>query len=124
MAWMTTSLLTDAIENNAPPIASLSMTGFGVGSAMVWGGMSLEGHTNLYRSDNGAQTTIRHQDEILETIVRTCTGAVGPGFLLVSNNGSSQVDRPRGQWSTRSPESSTPSRASSVVLHKPCRTGC
>lgn len=92
LAWMATSLLTvwcstktekglgGAMENNTLPAASLRMTGFGGGSVMVWGGISLEGCTNLFRSDNGTQATIRHHGKIPEPIVRTCTGAVGPGF--------------------------------------------
>lgn len=37
----------DAMENNTLPAASLSKTGFGSGSVMVWGGISLEGRTDL-----------------------------------------------------------------------------
>jgi len=37
---------------------------FGGGSVMVWGGISMEGRTNLYRLDNGTLTVIRYQDEI------------------------------------------------------------
>ncbi|KAI4895705.1 hypothetical protein NFI96_019616, partial [Prochilodus magdalenae] len=59
---------------------------FGGGSVMVWGGISLEGRTDLYRLDNGTLTTIRYQDEILGPVVRPYTGAVGPGFLLVHDN--------------------------------------
>ncbi|KAI4886070.1 hypothetical protein NFI96_023020 [Prochilodus magdalenae] len=35
---------------------------FGGGSVMVWGGISLEGRTDLYRLDNGTLTAIRYQD--------------------------------------------------------------
>ncbi|KAI4877092.1 hypothetical protein NFI96_006680 [Prochilodus magdalenae] len=59
---------------------------FGGGSVMVWGGISLEGRTDLYRLDNGTLTAIRYQDEILRPVVRPYAGAVGPGFLLVHNN--------------------------------------
>ncbi|KAI4884203.1 hypothetical protein NFI96_002688 [Prochilodus magdalenae] len=59
---------------------------FGGGSVMVWGGISLEGCTDLYRPDNGTLTAIRHRDEILGPVVRPYTGAVGPGFLLVHIN--------------------------------------
>ncbi|KAI4874581.1 hypothetical protein NFI96_006056 [Prochilodus magdalenae] len=38
---------------------------FGCGSVMVWGGISLEGRTDLYRLDNGTLTAIRYQDQIL-----------------------------------------------------------
>ncbi|KAI4895582.1 hypothetical protein NFI96_015674 [Prochilodus magdalenae] len=59
---------------------------FGGGSVMVWGGIFLEGRTDLYRLDNGTLTAIRYQDEILGPVVRPYAGAVGPGFLLVHNN--------------------------------------
>ncbi|KAI4897064.1 hypothetical protein NFI96_011413, partial [Prochilodus magdalenae] len=66
---------------------------FGGGSVMVWGGISLEGRTDLYRLDNGTLTAIRHQDEILGPVVRPYAGAVGPGFLLVHNNARPHVAR-------------------------------
>ena len=52
----------------------------GGGSVIVWGGISLEGRTNLHVLANG------NLDEILRPIVRTYAGVVGPGFLLVQNN--------------------------------------
>ncbi|KAI4888054.1 hypothetical protein NFI96_003401 [Prochilodus magdalenae] len=66
---------------------------FGGGSVMVWGGISLEGRTDLYRLDNGTLTAIRHRDEILGPVVRPYAGAVGPGFLLVHNNARPHVAR-------------------------------
>ncbi|KAI4889174.1 hypothetical protein NFI96_009756 [Prochilodus magdalenae] len=66
---------------------------FGGGSVMVWGGISLEGRTDLYRLDNGTLTAIRYQDEILGPVVRHYAGAVGPGFLVVHNNAWSNVAR-------------------------------
>ncbi|KAI4900310.1 hypothetical protein NFI96_007808 [Prochilodus magdalenae] len=66
---------------------------FGGGLVMVWGGISLEGRTDLYRLDNGTLTTIRHRDETLGPIVRPYAGAVGPGFLLVHNNARPHVAR-------------------------------
>ncbi|KAI4886029.1 hypothetical protein NFI96_024196, partial [Prochilodus magdalenae] len=59
---------------------------FGGGSVMVWGGISLEGSTDLYRLDNGTLTAIRYQDKILGPVVRPSAGAVAPGILLVHNN--------------------------------------
>lgn len=46
---------------------------FGGRSVMVWG------HTDIYRLGNS-----RHQDEVLGLIVKLYTGALGPGFLLVT----------------------------------------
>ncbi|KAI4885912.1 hypothetical protein NFI96_008932 [Prochilodus magdalenae] len=66
---------------------------FGGGSVMVWGGISLEGRTDLYRLDNGTLTAIRYQDEILGPVVRPYASAVGPGFLLVHNNARPHVAR-------------------------------
>ncbi len=59
---------------------------FDGGSVMVWGGISMEGCTDLYMQDNGTLTAIRYRDEILGPIVRPYAGAVGPGFLLVHDN--------------------------------------
>ncbi|KAI4895597.1 hypothetical protein NFI96_008461, partial [Prochilodus magdalenae] len=66
---------------------------FGGGSVMVWGGISLEGRTDLYRLDSGTLTANRYQDEILGPVVRPYAGAVGPGFLLVHNNARPHVVR-------------------------------
>ncbi|KAL0183544.1 hypothetical protein M9458_019240 [Cirrhinus mrigala] len=59
---------------------------FGSGSGMVWGGISLEGHTALHVLARGSLTAIRYQDEILRPLVRPYAGAVGPGFLLIQDN--------------------------------------
>ena len=53
---------------------------------MVWGGISMEGRTGLYRLENGSLTAIRYQDEILGPMVRPYAGAVGPGFFLMHDN--------------------------------------
>ncbi|KAK3537153.1 hypothetical protein QTP70_002658 [Hemibagrus guttatus] len=69
-----------------PVSLSPSHDQFGGGSMMVWGGISMEGRTDLYRLDNGTLTAIRYRDEILGPIVRPYAGAEGPGFLLVHDN--------------------------------------
>ncbi|KAI4899343.1 hypothetical protein NFI96_003900 [Prochilodus magdalenae] len=71
---------------------------FGGGSVMVWGGISLEGHTDLHRLDNGTLTAIRYQDEILGPVVRPYAGTVDPGFLLVHNNARPHVAIVRKQF--------------------------
>uniref|UniRef100_A0A674MKA9 Transposase Tc1-like domain-containing protein n=1 Tax=Takifugu rubripes TaxID=31033 RepID=A0A674MKA9_TAKRU len=89
--------------------------GFGGGSVMVWGGISMEGRTDLYCLGNGALTAIRYRDEILEPIVRPHAGAVGPGFLLMHDNARPHVARVCRQyledegietieWPSRSPD--------------------
>ncbi len=55
-----------------------------------WSG---EGRTELYRLDRGTLTVIRYQDEILGLIVKPVAGVVGPGFLLVHDNGRPHVAR-------------------------------
>lgn len=60
---------------------------------MVWGGISMEGRTDLYCLGNGALTAISYRDEILEPIVRPYAGAVGPGFLLMQDNARPHVAR-------------------------------
>ncbi|KAI4895386.1 hypothetical protein NFI96_005508 [Prochilodus magdalenae] len=66
---------------------------FGGGSVMVWGGIPLEGRTDLYRLDNATLTAIRHWDEILGPLVRPYAGAGGHRFLLVHNNTRPHVAR-------------------------------
>jgi len=58
----------------------------------------MEGHTDLYRLDNGTLTSIRYRDEILGPIVRPYTGAVGPGFLLVHDNAWPHVAYAGSSW--------------------------
>ena len=87
----------------------------GGSSVMVWGGISMEGRTDLCRLENGSLTAIRYQDEILEPIVRPYAGAVGPGFLLMHDNARPHVARVCRQyledegidtieWPSRSPD--------------------
>ncbi len=59
---------------------------FGSGSVMVWGGISVEGHTDLHLLANSSLTAVRYRDEILRAAVRTYADAVGPEFLLVHDN--------------------------------------
>uniref|UniRef100_A0A1A7YAS8 Transposase Tc1-like domain-containing protein n=2 Tax=Iconisemion striatum TaxID=60296 RepID=A0A1A7YAS8_9TELE len=88
---------------------------FGGGSVMVWGGISMEGRTDLYCLGNGALTAIRYPDEILEPFVRPYADAVGPGFLLMHDNARPHVARVCRQyledegietieWPSRSPD--------------------
>ncbi|KAJ8349712.1 hypothetical protein SKAU_G00248420 [Synaphobranchus kaupii] len=66
---------------------------FGCGSVMVWGGISLEGRTNIHVLANGTLTAVRYRDEIHRPTVRPYAGAVGPGFLLVQDNARPHVAR-------------------------------
>ena len=60
---------------------------------MVWGGISLEGRTDLHVLNQGTLTAVRYRDEILRPIVRPYAGAVGPRFLLVQDNARPHVAR-------------------------------
>ncbi|GFU26383.1 transposable element Tcb1 transposase [Trichonephila clavipes] len=51
---------------------------FRVGSIMVWAGISLGYHTDLYIFKRGSVTADRYQDEVLEPIVRLYAAAVDP----------------------------------------------
>ncbi|XP_067685266.1 uncharacterized protein [Haliotis asinina] len=55
---------------------------FGGGSIMVWGGISLDGSTDLYVIRNGSLNAVRYRDEILDPIVRPFAG--GNGFPINS----------------------------------------
>lgn len=59
---------------------------FGGGSVMVWGGISLDGPTDLYAIRNGSLTAVRYRDEILDPIVRPFAGAIGNDFILMDDN--------------------------------------
>lgn len=48
----------------------------------VWGDITMEGCTDLYRLSNSTLTAFRYQDEILGHTVSPHAAAVGPGFLL------------------------------------------
>ena len=49
---------------------------FGAGSLMVWGGISLEGCTDLHVQANSTLTAVRYQDEILRANVRSVQWAL------------------------------------------------
>ena len=59
---------------------------FGGASVMVWAGISIGGHTDLYFIDRGALTGVRYRDEILHPIVRPFAGAIGDDFILMDDN--------------------------------------
>lgn len=59
---------------------------FGGGSVMVWGGISVNGRTDLHVFRGGTVTAVRYIQEILEPIVRPYAGAVGDNFILMHDN--------------------------------------
>lgn len=52
-------------------------------SFMVWGGISLEGHTDLHMLAKSTLTDDGYQNEIHRAFVRPCADVVDPGFLLL-----------------------------------------
>ena len=53
---------------------------------MVWGGISIDGVTDLYVIHYGALTGVRYRDEILDVYVRPFAGAVGENFVLMDDD--------------------------------------
>ncbi|KAI3351367.1 hypothetical protein L3Q82_005907 [Scortum barcoo] len=66
---------------------------FGGGSVIVWGGISMEGRTDLYCLGNGSLTAIRYRDEILQPIVRPYAGAAANSHCIATNNAGSNTSR-------------------------------
>ena len=50
------------------------------------GGISYDGHKDLYVIRNGALNGVRYRDEILHPIVRPYAGACGLGFIVMDDN--------------------------------------
>lgn len=53
---------------------------------MVWGGISLDGSTDLHVIRNGSLNAVGYQDEILDPIVRPFAGAIGGDYILMDDN--------------------------------------
>ncbi|GFX72383.1 transposable element Tcb1 transposase [Trichonephila clavipes] len=53
---------------------------------MVWAGISLGYHTDLYNFKRSSVTTVRYQDKVLEPTVRLYAAAVGPTLVLMDDN--------------------------------------
>ncbi len=53
---------------------------------MVWGGIVLDGCTDLKVTDRDALTAVRYRYDVLQPIVRPFTGAVGKDFILMQDN--------------------------------------
>ncbi|GFX43822.1 transposable element Tcb1 transposase [Trichonephila clavipes] len=56
---------------------------FRSGNIMTWAGISLEYRTDLHIFKRGSVTDVLYRDEVLETIVRLYTAAIGPTFVLM-----------------------------------------
>ncbi|GFW88822.1 transposable element Tcb2 transposase [Trichonephila clavipes] len=56
------------------------------GEIIVWAGISLGGHTDLYVFQGGTLTGVRYRDEILDPYVHPYTVAIGNDFILMDDN--------------------------------------
>ncbi|GFX23904.1 transposable element Tcb2 transposase [Trichonephila clavipes] len=59
---------------------------FGVGRVLVYGGISIDGRTDLYIILDGLLTARRYRDEILRPIVFPYAAAIGDDFILKDDN--------------------------------------
>ncbi|GFW99330.1 transposable element Tcb2 transposase [Trichonephila clavipes] len=59
---------------------------FGGGGVLVYGGISIDGHTYLYTIRDGLLTARRYRDEILRPIVVPYAAAIGDDFILLDGN--------------------------------------
>ncbi|GFV53932.1 transposable element Tcb2 transposase [Trichonephila clavipes] len=59
---------------------------YGVSGAPVWGGIMLNGRTELHILDRGSVTGDRYCDEVLLPHVRLFRGAIGPDFIFMDAN--------------------------------------
>ncbi|GFX40996.1 transposable element Tcb2 transposase [Trichonephila clavipes] len=59
---------------------------FGGGGVLVYGGISIDGRTDLYIIRDGPLTTRRYRDEILRPIVVPYAAAIGDDFILMDDN--------------------------------------
>ncbi|GFT39591.1 transposable element Tcb2 transposase [Trichonephila clavipes] len=59
---------------------------FGGGGVLVYGGISIDGRTDLYIIRDGPLTARRYRDEILRPIVVPYAAAIGDDFILMEDN--------------------------------------
>ncbi|GFT72538.1 transposable element Tcb2 transposase [Trichonephila clavipes] len=59
---------------------------FGGGEELVYGGISIDGRTNLYIIRDGPLTARLYRDEILRSIVVPYAAAIGDDFILMDDN--------------------------------------
>ncbi|GFS78609.1 transposable element Tcb1 transposase [Trichonephila clavipes] len=59
---------------------------FGGGGVLVYGSISIDGHTDLYNIRDGTLTAHRYRDEILRPIVVPYAAAIGDDFILMDDN--------------------------------------
>nr|CAH7763617.1 unnamed protein product [Callosobruchus chinensis] len=60
---------------------------------MVWAGISLEAHTELYIIPRGSLTPVRYIDEILQDCFVPHVDFIGSNFILMHDNARSHTAR-------------------------------
>ena len=66
---------------------------FGGGGIMVWGGICIQGRTDLVVFARGSVTAQRYRDEVLHPHVRPFAGAMGQDFILMQDNARAHTAR-------------------------------
>ncbi|GFV46021.1 transposable element Tcb2 transposase [Trichonephila clavipes] len=59
---------------------------FGGGAVLVYGGLSIDGRTDLYIIRDGPLTARRYRDEFLRSIIVPYAAAIGLDFILMDDN--------------------------------------
>ncbi|GFV92656.1 transposable element Tcb2 transposase [Trichonephila clavipes] len=72
-------------SRNNPAFVNESVR-FGGGGVLVYGGISIDGPTDLYIIRDGPLTALRYRDEILRPIVVPYAAAIGDDFILMDDN--------------------------------------
>ncbi|GFS89583.1 transposable element Tcb2 transposase [Trichonephila clavipes] len=72
------------IRNN--PVFVHESVRFGGGGVLVYGGISIDGRTDLYIIRDEPLTARRYRDEILRPIVVSYAAAIGDDFILMDDN--------------------------------------
>ncbi|GFY10195.1 transposable element Tcb2 transposase [Trichonephila clavipes] len=75
----------DRGSRNNPALVHESVR-FGGRGVLVYGGISIDGHTDLYIIRDGPLTARRYRDEILRPIVVPYAAAIGDDFILMDDN--------------------------------------
>ncbi|GFW69731.1 transposable element Tcb2 transposase [Trichonephila clavipes] len=75
----------DRGSRNNPAFVHASVR-FGGGGVLVYGGISIDGRTDVYIIRDGPLTARRYRDEILRHIVVPYAAATGDDFILMDDN--------------------------------------
>ncbi|GFU90660.1 transposable element Tcb2 transposase, partial [Trichonephila clavipes] len=75
----------DKASHDPIPIP-LGYRGLGGGGVLMYGGISIDGRTDLYINRDGPLTARRYRDKILRPIVVPYAAAIGDDFILMDDN--------------------------------------